>query len=447
MRMMTSLALAAIASGALPPLTGQAPVTAPDSARRWWLSAQVNVIHQWHPSFPAPYTGPNSFHPEDEHATSQVTTIYTGLRVSARTELVLDLESAGGTGLSQAFGLAGFTNLDVVRNPTLGAAPYLARALVRHTFALSHDSLPATRGPLNLLSQVPARRLSITAGKLGMADVFDLNTAGGDSHWQFLNWTVDNNGAYDYAADTRGYTIGAVIEYQDRSWGMRFGEALMPTVANGIHYDWDLAHARAENLEAEWRHGGSDGRDGVIRGLLYLNHANMGAYREAIDAFVASVDSVPDITAHRQIGRTKGGAGVNVEQGLGGGLRLFGRAGLNDGRIESFAYTEVDQTFQLGLGWPSPPWRRADRLGAVFVSNGLASDHREYLALGGLGFLLGDGALNYGREQIVETFYTLTPVQWIGLAFDYQHIVHPGYNQDRGPVNVFSLRAHFEYAP
>ncbi|HUK21668.1 MAG TPA: carbohydrate porin [Gemmatimonadales bacterium] len=416
------------------------------SSQRVWLSGQVNVVSQWHPSFAAAYTGPNSLQPAQERATSVVATLYTGVQLGAHTELILDLESSGGGGLSQALGLAGFTNLDVVRNPTLGSAPYVARALIRHTFALSGTTQSTTRGPLNLMARVPTRRLSVTAGKLSVVDVFDANSVGSDSHWQYLNWTVDNNGAYDYAADTRGYTIGAIVEYQDRSWAVRFAEALMPTVANGIDYDWDLAHAHADNLEIEWRHGSGTGSDGVIRGLLYLNHANMGKYSEAIDAYRAGIDSVPDITAHRQVGRTKPGAGLNLEQGLGRGLRVFARAGINDGKIESFAYTECDETLELGLGWLSPHWRPDDRVGVAFVTNGLSSDHRDYLALGGLGFLLGDGALTYGREQILETFYTLSPVRWAGVAFDYQHIVNPGYNRDRGPVDVFGLRIHLEVA-
>ncbi len=440
-----TVAITLAATAATSPLLAQSGRSPTDSSPPWWLSAQVNVINQWHPTFPARYTGTNSMQPLREDATSVVSTLYSGLRVGSRTELFLDVESAGGGGLSQALGLAGFTNLDVVRNPTLGPSPYVARAMVRQTFALSKTSEAADRSPLNVLSELPTRRLSITVGKLGMADVFDLNSIGSDSHWQFLNWTVNNNGAYDYAADTRGYTIGAIVEYDDRSWSIRYGEALMPVVANGIRYDWNLRHAHADNVEAEWRHG-LGAWSGVARGLVYVNHANMGSYRDAIDAFLGGQDSAPDITAHRRVGRTKAGVGVNLEQGIGSGLRIFGRAGANNGTVESFAYTEVDQTFQLGMGWISPPWRRNDRVGIAFVSNGLSADHREYLALGGIGFLLGDGSLNYGREQIAEAFYTLTPIPWGGVAVDYQHIVNPGYNRDRGPVDVLSLRIHVEYA-
>jgi high affinity Mn2+ porin len=414
------------------------------AARRWWLSGQVNVIYQWHPAFQALYTGPNSLLPWREHATSHVTTLYTGLSVGGRTEFLFDLESAGGGGISQAFGLAGFTNLDVVRNPTLGAAPYVARALVRHTVPLGGGWEDASPGPLALASRLPVPRLTIMAGKLGLPDFFDLNPSGGDSHLQFLNWTVDNNGAYDYAADTRGYTIGAVLEFEDRVWGARLGEALMPRVANGIDYDWHLATSHADNLELELHRGLLAGRPGAIRLLLYDNHADMGSYREAISAFLSGADPAPDIVAHRRAGRTKRGLGLNLWQEI-GDLRLFGRGGVNDGRVESFAYTEVDQSVLIGADLTGRSWRRhQDRIGVAFVSNGLGYDHREYLALGGRGFLLGDGRLNYGCEQIVEAYYTAHLWHDLSAAFDVQRIAHPGYNRDRGPALVLAGRVHLD---
>ena len=427
----------------LAPTQGDSTASAA-AARRWWLSGQVNVIYQWHPAFQALYTGPNSLLPRREHATSRVATLYTGLSVGRRTEFLLDLESAGGGGISQAFGLAGFTNLDVVRNPTLGTAPYVARALVRHTVPLGSGWEDASPGPLALASRLPVPRLTIIAGKLGLPDFFDVNPAGGDSHLQFLNWTVDNNGAYDYAADTRGYTIGMVVEFEDHVWGARLGEALMPRVANGIDYDWHLATAHADNLELELHRGLLRGRPGAIRLLLYDNHARMGSYRQAINAFLAGVDSAPDIEAHRSPGRTKRGVGLNLWEGF-GDVRLFGRGGVNDGRVESFAYTEVDRSLQIGADLTGKSWRRdQDRIGVAFVSNALGHDHREYLALGGRGFLLGDGRLNYGCEEIVEAYYTAHLWHDLSAAFDVQRIAHPGYNRDRGPALVLAGRVHLD---
>jgi carbohydrate-selective porin OprB len=262
-----------------------------------------------------------------------------------------------------------------------------------------------------------------------------------------MNWTVDNNGAYDYAADTRGFTFAAMLEYHDRNWAFRFAEGLMPKIANGIHLDADLSRTHAENAEFEI-HGAPllRRRVGTLRFLSFVNHADMGSYREAVDNFLAGHTSLPEITAHPLLTSIKYGFGVNFEQPLNDWLGVFGRWGWNEGRRESYAYTEADQTVLIGLGGSGARWhRRADRLGFAFVSNGISRDHQTYLALGGLGFLLGDGRLNYGRENIEEMYYTLHLWRGIYPSFDLQHINNPGYNRDRGPVLVPSLRLHLEF--
>ncbi len=400
---------------------------------------------QWHPSFRAAYSGPNSLQSRAENATSKVYTLYTGLKLTNTTEVLMNIESAGGHGISDALGLAGSTNLDVVRNPDLGATPSLARFLLRQIIPLSGERVSTERGPFGLATSLPARRIEIRIGKFSMVDFFDANSAGSDSHLQFLNWTVDNNGAYDYAANTRGYTDGAIIEYDDRSWSLRFAEAMMPKVANGIHLDANLARARAENLEVEFRRHFLPGHAGVVRIVGFLNHANMGNYREAIDRFLAGQGSRPDIIATRRQGRRKYGFGVNFEQELTSKFGVFGRWGWNDGRNESFAYTEVDRTLELGSYLKGDLWRRRyDRAGVAFTINATSGDHARYLALGGLGFLLGDGALTYGREKIFEGYYTLHVWRGIFASFDLQHINNPGYNQARGPVVIPGLRLHVE---
>jgi high affinity Mn2+ porin len=413
---------------------------------RFWVSGQINVILQWHPAFKAKYSGGNSLRAQGENATSRVLTLYTGIQLTKTTEILVDIESAGGRGISDAFGLAGFTNLDVVRNPTLGSSPYLARAMLHAIIPLDDERIESERGPFSLATLLPVRRLEIRAGKFGTADFFDVNSVGSDSHLQFLNWTVDNNGGYDYAADTRGYTWGVSVEYQDRKWGLRFAECLMPKVANGIELDWDLRRARAENLELELRTSLIAGRSGVVRMLTYINHANMGSYREAIEAFRSGREPTPDIEIHRKQGRLKYGFGVNAEQELTKSFRVFGRYGWNEGKHESFAYTEVNNTIALGGDLKGERWHRnQDKLGAAFVTNGISSDHRLYLALGGKGFLLGDGALTYGRENILEGYYALHVWRGVVMSFDLQHINNPGYNSDRGPVLVPGMRLHFEF--
>jgi high affinity Mn2+ porin len=413
---------------------------------RLWISGQANFIGQWHPGFHSPYRGFNSLSPQAQEATSRVLTLYTGLRLNRNAELLCDVQEAGGHGLGEALGLAGFTNLDVVRNPSLSKAPYIARLMWHQIIPLGDKSVTALRTPLSLFSQLPERRLEIRFGKFTLGDFFDLNTYGADSNFQFMNWTIDNNGAYDYAADTRGFTFAAMLEYHDRRSAVRFAEGLMPKVANGIHLDADLSRAHAENLEVELHRTVLPHREGVLRMLAFVNHANMGSYRQAVDNFRAGLTPVPDITAHPLQTTVKYGFGINFEQPLNNWLGVFGRWGWNEGRHESYVYTEADATILIGLGASGARWnRKFDHLGLAFVSNGISRDHQQYLALGGLGFLLGDGRLNYGRENIVETYYTLHAWRGVYPSAGFQYVVNPGYNRDRGPVLVPSLRLHLEF--
>ncbi|HSZ20646.1 MAG TPA: carbohydrate porin [Candidatus Acidoferrum sp.] len=413
---------------------------------RIWLSGQANIITQWHPAFRSPYQGPNSLSPEAQDASSRVLTLLTGMRINGTTEFLLDIQETGGHGIGEALGLAGFTNLDVVRNPTLSKAPYVARLMWHQIIPLSGEKAPSERTPLSLFPQLPVRRIEIRFGKFSLVDFFDVNTYGSDSNLQFMNWTLDNNGAYDYAADTRGYTYAAMVEYDDRHWAVRFAEALMPKVANGINLDADLGRAHSENFEFELHHSFLPRRETVVRLLGYANHANMGVYSVAIDDFLAGRTPTPEITAHPQQTTTKYGFGVNVEQPLTDWLGIFARWGWNEGQHESYAYTEVDETEQVGAGAQGTKWRRKlDRAGLAFVSNGISREHQEYLALGGVGFLLGDGRLNYGRENIIETYYTLHVWRGIFTAIDAQYIRNPGYNRDRGPVFAPALRLHVEF--
>ena len=413
---------------------------------RFWLSGQANFIWQTHPPFHARYTGKNSLSPDYEEATSRVVTFYSGARLNDSTEVLVDIEEAGGAALTTGLGLAGNTNLDIVRNPLLSKYPYLARGMIHKVFALSDDKIENERSYLSLFDELPRRRLEIRFGKFSLPDFFDQNSAGSDTHFQFTNWTVDNNGAYDYAADTRGYTVGFMADYEDRNWGFRFAEALMPKVANGIDLVWKPWQAHAENLEYELRHGLIPKKAGVVRLLGFTNYANMGIYRDAVAQFRAGLVSVPDITRHPWHITRKYGFGLNIEQNLTQYVTAFGRFSWDNGKTESFAYTEVDQTFAGGMTANGSLWhRRFDRAGLAFLTNAIAKDHQIYLADGGLGFLLGDGQLNYGREKIVETFYTGHVWRGIYVAPGLQHINNPGYNRDRGPVLVPSFRLHVEF--
>ena len=416
----------------------------PDNTR-WYIGGQFNTVFQWHPSFGAKYSGPNSLHTKAESEDSRVYTLYTGLELTGTTEVLLDMESTSGRGISDALGLAGFTNLDVVRNPELDAKPYVARAMVHQVIPLSHDSEESSRTPLSLFTKLPARRLEIRAGKFSVPDFFDQNDVGSDSHLQFLNWTVDNNGAWDYSADTRGYTQGVVIEYHDHGTVLRFAETRMPREANGLKLD-PFRKARAESVELEVHPKLLAKRATSVRLLGFVNQANMGNYRRAIDLFLAGATPAPDVTATRQPGSVKYGFGLNLLQEITADVRAFARVGWNEGLHESFAYTEVDQTVEWGGDLRGTRWRRKrDKVGMVFVNNGICRDHQRYLALGGLGFLLGDGGLTYGRETIVEAYYTGHVWRGVFGSADLQHVNNPGYNRDRGPVWVPALRLHVDF--
>ena len=240
-----------------------------------WLSGQANFISQWHPDLHSPYQGKNSLSPEAQDATSRVLTLFTGWRPNDSTEFLCDVQETGGHGLGEALGVAGFFNLDVVRNPTLSKAPYVARLMWHQIIPLSRKKVVAERNPLSLFGELPERRLEVRFGKFSLADFFDLNRYGTDTNFQFMNWVVDNNGAYDYAADTRGFTYAAMFEYHDGNYVLRFAEALMPKVANGIHLDADVARAHAENIELEL-HGRVMGKqESVVKLKSFDNHANM----------------------------------------------------------------------------------------------------------------------------------------------------------------------------
>ena len=427
----------------------------PDT-KPYLILGQANIIFQAHAPFHASYSGINSTLSRGEYKPSFLGTLYLGYQLNRSprfaSDAILDIEVSGGRGISQALGLAGFTNLDVVRNPTLGSKPYLARYQIHQVIGLSSKLADTSRTPFSLSTRLPLRRLEFHLGRMTLPDFFDNNSIGTDSHLQFLNWTVDNNGAWDYAANTRGYTDAAVAEYVDHALTARYALGIMPTVANGISLDYNLRRAIGHNFELELRDGpGSlmqslSKRKGAIRLLGFVNKANMGVYRTQNQLAILN-HTLPDITAHPLQRTYKYGVGLNFEQEVSDSLRLYGRFGWNEGQHESYAYTEVDQTFAVGADYNLKSLfnRPNDKAGITFVSNAIKRDHQAYLSLGGIGFLIGDGKLNYAREDIVEAYYNLHTWRGLYYALDAQYIAHPGYNKDRGPILVESVRMHVDF--
>ncbi len=271
---------------------------------------------------------------------------------------------------------------------------------------------------------MPVRRFEIRVGKMGLPDIFDVNSVGTDSHLQFTNWTIDNNGAWDYAADTRGYTVGGVLEYDDRIWSARYAIAAMPIVANGIDLDWAFSRANGQNWEFELRkgllaplinskHEGAK-RQGAIRVLSFVNHAHMGDYRQSVQQYLSGQDRHARHHADRALRRSQ--VRLWPEHRAGSHRQP---AALRALRLER----GPARVIRLHRGRPDDPFRRRlsgprlvrpnDKVGVAYVSNAIKRDHQNYLHYGGLGFLLGDGNLTYGREDIVEWYYNAH--LWRGL--------------------------------
>jgi hypothetical protein len=434
-----------------------APTMFPHSdTTRWMIAGQANIIFQAHGPFHSPYEGPNSMLGRGEYKTSLLGTVYTGFELNPKprwaTDAILDYEAADGRGISEALGLAGFTNLDVVRNPSLGKIPYLSQYMIHQVIGFTDELADSDRSPTSLEPKLPARRLELFVGRMGLPDFFDINAVGSDSHLQFLNWTADNNGAFDYAANTRGYTDGVVAQYTDHNFVAMYGIAAMPVVANGEVLQYGFRQASGQNVEFDWLKGPATfmkklaQRKGAVRLIGFVNHANMGDYRQQNIAFLHGLTARPDITAHSFTDSKKYGVGLNFEQQVSEYGRVFGRFGWNEGQHESFAYTEVDQTFSLGGDYSLKGIGRPyDKLGLTFVSNAIKQDHQNYLALGGLGFILGDGKLDYAREDILEAYDNVHAWKGVYYALDLQFVDHPGYNQARGPVLVESVRMHVDF--
>jgi hypothetical protein len=413
------------------------------------IGAQATFIEQYLAGFHSPYSGSNSLQSVPQGRLSDTYTLFLGARLGPEVEAYVDPETFEGGGISGAVGLAGYTNGDVVRQGAMGQSPtYIARGFVRWTLPTGSGTEHIDKGENQMAGDRPTHRFVFTGGKLADNDLFDVNTYANTTRTQFMNWALINDAAYDYAADTRGYTYGVAGEWIQPTWAARVGSFAMPRVANGIDLDPHIGRSRGDQVELEY-HTALIGRKpgGIARLLVYRNLADMGTYAQAI-ALAEQTDTTPDITATRQNATAKVGVGLNFEQPLGddGDTGVFGRFGMNDGRTESFAYTEADDHVSLGGQLSGKKWKLPqDHLGVALVSDGLSRSHREYLADGGLGFILGDGRLSYAREDILETYYQRQLGKYVSVALDCQFIANPGYNSDRGPVSVVSARLHAEF--
>jgi hypothetical protein len=410
----------------------------------WSFHAQTTYQLQGHGGFDAPYEGLNSLQDRKETRGSFTATLFVGRRLWKGGEVYVDAELLAGGGVSSVLGLAGPPNGETYRvdSPDLKAS--LARIFLRQTWSGDGATEPVESGQNQLARRQSRRRLVLTAGKFSGTDLFDGNTWSHDPRTQFNNWSLWANAAWDYPADTRGYTWGLALEAYRDEWCARLGVFMEPTVANGASFDHDVLQAHGQALEVEHDHAIS-GRKGAVRLLAFLNRAGMGSYREAV-ALASTASTAPDVAATRREGRTKLGFGLNLEQALTEGAGVFLRLGWNDGKTEAWAFTEVERTVSLGASSGGAAWGRpADRVGAGFAWNGIGGDHRAYTAAGGYGFMLGDGKLNYSAERVLDVTYAFVPVEGVQVSAEVQRFWNLAFNRDRGPVTVVGARLHLEF--
>jgi high affinity Mn2+ porin len=407
-----------------------------------WFSghAQATMVTQAHNIFPSPYVGANSLLPNEHSATSETSTLFLAARLWDQGILVFNPEIAGGTGFSSTMGVAGFPNGEITRVGVATPTPYIARLYYQQTIGFGGEQEKVEDGPNLIAGKRDVDRLTITIGKLSATDIVDDNRYSHDPRSQFLNWSLMFNGAWDYPANVRGYTFGVAIDRNIQDWAFRYGVFAEPAIANGAPLDPNFLQANGNVAEIERRFQIND-HPGKLRFLAYLNNAHMGDYEEAL-----ALMPVNPVVADTRAYRIKYGLGLNFEQEITENLGMFSRIGWNDGHTETWAFTEIDRTASLGFVMDGACWCRPyDRVGLAGVVNGLSQEHRDYLAAGGLGFIIGDGKLNYGYEQIVETYYSFAFTKNIFTTADFQEIVNPAYNRDRGPVAVGSVRVHIEF--
>ena len=416
-----------------------------DSA--WNFHFQFTGIIQYNPEFSSPYIGQNSFLPKTDPAFSVTTTAFFGRKLWNGGSVYFNPEMAGGQGLSSTLGIAGFPNGETFRIGADQTVVYVARLFIKQQVTLDKEHFDTLDDGINQIREIVSRkRLTFNLGKFGIADFFDQNAVSHDPRSDFMNWSLMNNGAYDYAANTRGYTGGLIVEYYTPGWVFRAGTALMPTYANGPTLNFDWLKTNSETFEVQ-RNYVLRGLPGSARLLLYYNTSKAPAYQAVIDEDLNGTDTSLDVIHGTQYGGKKYGVGVSVNQSLSDQLQWFFRLGWNNGKTATWAFAEIDNSVSLGYRYYGiGKGRKADNIGLAVVSNGISSGHRNFLNIGGYGFMIGDGKLpNYVRENIVELFYQVKLFEQLFASLDYQFVSHPAYNHDRGPVSLVAARVHIQF--
>lgn len=411
--------------------------------------AQATYIWQSKPAFSAAYSGPNSLSPLKERSYSFTATGDLGLRLWDGAQLHLNPEGAQGLPFSNLLGAGGLSNGELARGGSTSLTLYRARLFVQQRINVGGDMETVAPDFNELGGQFTARRWTFTIGNFSLLDYFDNNPYAKDPRAQFTNWSFLTHGAWDYAADARGYTMGAMAEYRAPGWAVRAGRAMQPRESNGLALDGALGRHYGDQFEVEGNLPLAVAA-GPLRGraLVFRNRIDAGSFTDAL-----ALGGVPDVGLVRH-DQTKTGWGLTLEAPLSDNAGLFLRASRNSGNLETYAFTEIDRQLALGGQFSGASWGRSqDRWGMAYAINGLSDAHQAYLAAGGQGFFLGDGQLNYDSERVFEAYYRLVLPEWgvrIGkvqsaLSAGFQFITNPGYNRDRGPVTTYTLRWHSEF--
>ncbi len=417
---------------------------------KWTNHFQLTVIAQKHTGFHSKYSGQNSLADSVEPAAKSITaTLFLGRKLWNDAAFYFDPEVSGGNGLSFTKGVAGALNGETYRVGAVAPAVFIARAYIQQTFVLNNSGYEDVKDDANQIAgKVPRSRVTISAGKFAISDFYDDNKYSKDPRSQFFNWSLWANGAWDYPANTRGYTFGLITELIKPGWAIRFSSVAVPRIAN-FHLMEYNTKAHSETLEFEHKFS-LNKRAGAMRFILSNTNSKAPSYADGMKALATNntflLNVIQGNVENNKCGGRKFGLGFSAEQELTNELGVFTRIGWNDGKHVSWAFTEIDQTANIGLSVKGNKWKRPnDVFGIAAVINGISKEHQHFLEAGGYGFIIGDGKLNYGNEVIAETYYNAKISTFFWLTFDYQFVSHPGYNKDRGPVHVFGIRGHVEF--
>ena len=409
----------------------------------WAFHGQATFVEQFHPAFHAPYSGCASMFDGAQGRETLDATLYLGLRPWQGGEVWADMEMDQGFGLSNTLGAAAFPSAEAYKVGK--ASPYgrLQRLFFRQTIDLGGEDQDIEGEANQLGGSHTADNLVLTGGKFSVTDIFDTNGYAHDARGDFLNWAIVDAGAFDYAADAWGYSYGLAAEWNVDDWSLRTGLFDLSRVPNTTELETDFGQfelvGEVEKRIAFWGHGGK------IKLLGFLNRGRMGSFNDAL-ALSQFTHQPADAALVRRY-RSRPGMSFNLEQGVTDDLGFFLRASFNDGSQETYEFTDMHQSLSTGLSLKGAGWeRKDDTVGLAFETSAISKSGQAYLAAGGLGLLIGDGRLTrYGEEAVIETYYDAQIVKGLNAALDYQLIVNPAYNADRGPISVLGLRLHGEF--